>query len=98
MLNIKFDLINSCASAYRRKEKLDAEKKNYLKEFFERCYNRIEMGERKGGDRFESLDLFEEIGDELADVSNYAFLQYVKLKRLKEKMKSIGEISDKQGE
>jgi len=27
------------------------------------------MGERKGGDRFESLNLFEEISDELADIS-----------------------------
>jgi hypothetical protein len=49
------------------------------------------MGESKGGDRFESLDLFEEISNELADISNYAFLQYVKLMRLKEKVKSIEE-------
>jgi len=70
---------------------LDEEMKRFLKEFFKRCYNRLEIGERKGGDRFESLDLFEEIGDELADVSNYAFLQYVKLLKLKKKVKAIEE-------
>ena len=63
--------------------------KNYLKEFFKRCYSRLEMGEKEDGSRFESIDLFEEVSDELADVSNYAFLQFVKLARLKEKMKSI---------
>jgi NTP pyrophosphatase (non-canonical NTP hydrolase) len=68
---------------------MDDEMKNNLKEFFKRCYSRLEIGERKGGDRFESLDLFEEITDELADISNYAFLQYIKLLKLKEKMKAI---------
>ena len=69
--------------------------RNNLKEFFKRCYARLEMGQRKGGSRFESLDLFEEISDELADVSNYAFLQYVKLAKLKEKMKAIKDIDQK---
>lgn len=68
---------------------MDEEMRNNLKEFFKRCYSRLEIGEKKGGDRFESLDLFEEISDELADISNYAFLQYVKLVRIKEKMKAI---------
>lgn len=77
---------------------MNDEMKNYLKEFFKRCYNRLEMGEREGGDRFESLDLFEEISDELADISNYAFLQYIKLIKLKKKMKSIEESGHKKDE
>jgi len=68
---------------------VDDETKDYLKEFFKRCYSRLEMGEKGDGNRFESLNLFEEITDELADISNYAFLQYVKLTKLKEKMKSL---------
>lgn len=55
------------------------------------------MGEETGGSRFESLNLFEEISNELADISNYAFLQYVKIMRLKEKAKSI-EITKGQSE
>jgi hypothetical protein len=68
---------------------MDNEMKESLKEFFKRCYERLEMGEKEDGDRFESLELFEEICNELADVSNYAFLQYVKLMKLKEKMESL---------
>jgi len=68
---------------------MDEEMRNNLKEFFKRCYSRLEISERKGRDRFESLDLFEEIRDELADISNYAFLQYVKLIKLKKKMNVI---------
>lgn len=75
---------------------MDNEMKNYLKEFFKRCYSRLDMGESKDGDRFESLNLFEEISDELADTSNYAFLQYVKLVKLKEKIRSFREMSRKQ--
>jgi len=74
---------------------LDDEMRKYLKEFFKRCYNRLEMGEKTGADRYESLDLFEEIDDELADISNYAFLQHVKLMKLKEKIKSIEETRHK---
>lgn len=70
---------------------MDDEKKKYLEEFFKKCYERLEMGEAKDGNRFESLDLFEEMGNELVDLSNYAYLQYIKLMRLKKKMKSIEE-------
>jgi hypothetical protein len=68
---------------------MDNEMKESLKEFFKRCYERLEMGEKADGDRFESLVLFEEICNELADVSNYAFLQYMKLMKLKEKMETL---------
>ena len=40
-------------------------------------------------DSSQSLNLFEEISNELADISNYAFLQYIKIMKLEEKTKSI---------
>ena len=73
---------------------MDDEMKKYLKEFFKRCYDRLEMGEQEDGNRFESLELFEEICDELADVSNYAFLQYIKLMKLREKTDSMEKAKD----
>jgi hypothetical protein len=69
--------------------KVDEEKKELLKIYFQKCYERLEMGEAAGGDRYKSLDLFEEISNELADISNYAFLEYLKLMGLKEKIKAI---------
>jgi hypothetical protein len=68
---------------------MDDEKKKLLQVFFKKCYERLEMGEEIGGNRFESLNLFEEISNELADISNYAFLQYIKIMKLEEKTKSI---------
>ena len=73
---------------------MDEEKKKYLEDFFKKCYQRLEMGEEIGGNRFEPLNLFEEISSELADISNYAFLQYVKIMRLEEKTKSIETTKD----
>jgi len=35
---------------------MDNEKKDYLKEFFKKCYDRLEMGESKNGNIFESLE------------------------------------------
>ena len=67
---------------------MDDEKKKHLEIFFKKCYARLEMGEEKGGSRYESLDLFEEITNELADISNYAFLEYIKLMKLKQKVMS----------
>ena len=68
---------------------MDDEKKKYLEVYFKKCYQRLEMGEEIGGSRFDSLNLFEEISNELADISNYAFLQYVKIMRLQEKTKTM---------
>lgn len=68
---------------------MDEEKKDLLKAYFQKCYERLEMGEAVGGDRYKSLDLFEEISNELADISNYAFLEYLKLMKLKEKILDI---------
>lgn len=67
---------------------MDEEKTEYLKKYFQKCYERLEMGEAAGGDRYKSLDLFEEISNELADISNYAFLEYLKIMKLKEKIQN----------
>jgi hypothetical protein len=69
--------------------KMDEEKKGFLKIYFQKCYERLELGEAAGGDRYKSLDLLEEISNELADISNYAFLEYLKLMKLKEKINAI---------
>jgi len=66
----------------------DATQSN-LKEFFKMCYERLEAGEKMYGDRFAELDLPKEIEQELADISNYAFLQYVKVQRLKSKIDKL---------
>lgn len=76
---------------------MDEEMKNHLKQFFKRCYNRLEMGEGGDGNRFKDLNLVEEISNELADISNYAFLQYVKLTKLREKLESVEESGQKVG-
>lgn len=68
---------------------VDEEKKEFLKIYFQKCYERLEMGEAAGGERYKRLDLFEEISNELADISNYAFLEYLKLMKLKEKITAI---------
>lgn len=73
---------------------MDEEKKESLKIFFQMCYERLEMGEAAGGRRYETLDLFEELSNELADVSNYAFLEYLKLMKLKERIYAIEKTKD----
>lgn len=46
---------------------------------------RLETGERISGDHYMEIDLFEEITQELADVANYAFLEYMKVSKLRDK-------------
>ena len=60
-----------------------------LKEFFKICYARLEKGEGERGERYDHLDLFNEITEELADISNYAFLQYLKMSRLRRKFEEM---------
>lgn len=68
---------------------MEEQTKQQLKEFFTICFSRLELGEEMHGERFKSIDLIEEIINELADISNYAFLQYLKLIKLKNKIKNI---------
>jgi hypothetical protein len=59
--------------------------KAQLKEFFKICWSRLEAGNQKYETRFMQIDLLDEITQELADIANYAFLEYVKLSNLKAK-------------
>lgn len=63
--------------------------KKQLEEFLTMCYYRLERGEKDRKDRFMKLDLYQEIMDELADVANYAFLEYFKMKKLQQKSESL---------
>ena len=64
---------------------MDEQMKNRLQEFFTICYARLNQQDQSRGERFRNLDLYEEITQELADISNYAFLEYLKVSDLKSK-------------
>jgi hypothetical protein len=70
--------------------------KTDLKEFFKICYDRLDKGQEMYGSRYEHLDLFEEMSQELADIANYAFLEYRKIKALKKKAKSLEASQEKE--
>ncbi len=59
--------------------------KSQLKEFTRLCYLRLEDGAKTHRNAYEKLDLYDEILHELADVANYAFMEYVKIMNLKSK-------------
>ena len=69
---------------------MDDQMKTQLQEFFTICYARLNQQKEPRGDRYRSLDLFEEITQELADIANYAFLQYLKIAELKAKTAKLG--------
>jgi len=61
---------------------MESEKAKMFDEFKERMRQRLEDGEIKYGDKFLRVDMFDEIGEEMLDIANYAFLLYFKIKRL----------------
>lgn len=63
---------------------MDESMKKYIEEFLELCYERLDKGEQDKKDAYTKIDLYQQIIEELADVSNYAFLEYVKIRNLKE--------------
>jgi hypothetical protein len=65
--------------------------KRQLKDFFKICWMRLETGERISADHYAKIDLFDEITQELADIANYAFLEYVKISQLREKARRLSE-------
>jgi hypothetical protein len=68
--------------------KLEDDLKGYLEDFVKLCYLRLEKGSTEGKD-FRNADLYNQIIEELADISNYAFLQYVKIRSTKEKNRQL---------
>jgi len=64
---------------------MDPQRKKQLQEVFTICYGRLNQQEESRAEVFRSLDLFEEITQELADIANYAFLEYLKVTDLRSK-------------
>jgi len=65
---------------------MDPQRKKQLQEVFTICYGRLNQQEESRAEGFRSLDLFEEITQELADIANYAFLEYLKVTDLRSKV------------
>ncbi len=68
---------------------MDSTMKKYLEEFLILCYSRLEQGERTKKGLHKKVDLYDQILEELADVSNYAFLEFMKVQNLKKMKKKI---------
>lgn len=66
---------------------MDKTMKRYLEEFIGLSYTRLEKGEKTQKGAYKKTDLYEQIMEELADVANYAFLEYMRIRNLK-KMKT----------
>lgn len=71
---------------------MDDETARNLKDFQALCISRFEVGERAYGDSYKNIDLYEEMISELADLVNYAFMQYLKIIRMK---KNYSRFADK---
>ena len=63
--------------------------KKSLKGFVKLCYGRLNAGEKIHGTSYQNTDLYKEISEELADVANYAFMEYHKIQKLKEKKQKL---------
>lgn len=62
---------------------MDASMKKYLEEFIAFCYSRLEKGEKTKKGAYKKTDLYEQLMEELADVANYSFLEYMRIRNLK---------------
>ena len=68
---------------------LDESMSKYLQDFVTLCYSRLEKGSQSKDTDYSKIDLYQEIIEELADVSNYAFLEYVKMRNLRDKKERL---------
>ena len=68
---------------------MEDQMKGQLQTFFTICYARLNQQKEPRGDRYRTLDLFEEIAQELADIANYAFLEYLKVMEVKSKASKL---------
>ncbi len=68
---------------------MEEQMKKQLQDFFTICYARLNQQRQPRGERFRELDLYEEMTQELADVANYAFLEYLKIVELKYKKQKL---------
>ncbi len=70
---------------------MDETMQKYYEDFLTLCMERLEIGEKVHKDVFIKTDMYLQIMEELADVCNYAFLEYMKicvLRNMKEKVVS----------
>jgi len=65
---------------------MDETMRQYFKEFLTLCGKRLEVGDKTHHNAYLKSDLYQQMSEELADISNYAFLEYMKIQNLK-KMK-----------
>lgn len=68
---------------------LDKVEKKYLEDFVTLCYGRLEKGKAIHESDYVELDLYQQIIEELADVANYAFLEYIKVRKLKDMKENL---------
>jgi uncharacterized protein (UPF0335 family) len=80
------DVCQDCQNEYSKKINV---KQSLFNSFVQRMETRLEVGEIKYSDNYEQKDMFEEIEQELFDVANYAYLQFLKIEKLKLKMKAM---------
>jgi hypothetical protein len=57
--------------------------------FVDKMYDRLEQGSRQYGEAYLGRDLMKDIEEELLDIANYAYLQYIKLKLFKEVLNDL---------
>lgn len=57
--------------------------KKYLKEFVTFCYSRLEKAEKTKKGSYKKTNLYDQLLEELADVANYAFLEFMRVQNLK---------------
>jgi len=62
---------------------MDKSMKKHLEDFVTLCYARLEQGEKTRKGAYKKTDLYEQIIEELSDIANYAFLEYMRMKSLK---------------
>ena len=58
--------------------------KKHLEDFVILCYDRLEKGGKQEENDYLKNDMYQNIIEELSDVANYAFLEYMKVRNLKE--------------
>ncbi len=58
--------------------------KKHLEDFIALCHDRLEKGEGQEGNDYLKNDMYQNIIEELSDIANHAFLEYIKVRNLKE--------------
>lgn len=74
---------------------MDDTMKKYLEEFVTLCFSRLEKGEKTKNNAYKKVDLYDQILEELVDVSNYAFLEFMRIQNLKKMKKKAVQVKQK---